>query len=245
MRFLPAWKYQLAGIKWPLIVYYIVIAALLVLFGISLSIAQQQNTRMSVGGLEMASMIFLFVVGLNSYRPVFFMMSANSVSRKTMFVSFLAMLGVVAAGMAVIDTLYGAAMKMAGNYQTMFEQIYNLETGAPVLVAGGLEWRLCSYLAAGMVGYLITSLYYRMNKAVKLLVSIGVPVLVLFIWPAVDFSLWNGATTKAIGWLIAWASGFSSGNPYIGVISDIVLTVLLGGLSYLALRRAPVKTKTS
>ena len=244
MRFLPAWKYQMNGVKWPLIVYYIVIASLLVLMGVSLSIAQE-NVRITVGGMEMASMIFIFVVGLNSYKSVFFMMSANGISRKTMFVSFLAMLGVVAAGMALVDTLYGIGMKMAGNYQTMFEQLYNLETSAPAWIPGGFEWRLCSYLVAGMAGYLITILYYRMNKAVKLLVSIGVPVLVLFVWPAADLAWFNGATLKAVGWLIGWASGLSSGNPYIGVISNIVLTALLGALCYVALRRAPIRTKTS
>jgi hypothetical protein len=84
-----------------------------------------------------------------------------------------------------------------------------------------------------------------MNKAVKLLVSIGVPILVLFVWPEVDIAWFNGTTIKAIGWLIAWASGLSSGNPYIGVISDVVLAALLGALCYMALRRAPIKTKTS
>jgi hypothetical protein len=244
MRFLPAWKYQMSGVKWPLIVYYGVIAALLALMGISLSIAGD-STRVSVGGMEMASMIFVFVMGLNSYKSVFFMMSANGISRKTMFVSFLAMLGIVAAGMALVDTLYGIGMKMVGDYRTMFEQLYNLETSAPVWIPGGFVWRLGSYLVAGMAGYLITILYYRMNKAVKLLVSIGVPILVLFVWPEVDIAWFNGTTIKAIGWLIAWASGLSSGNPYIGVISDVVLAALLGALCYMALRRAPIKTKTS
>ena len=244
MRFLPAWKYQMNGVKWPLIIYYIVIAALLTLMGISLSIVEGR-AQVTVGGMEMASMIFIFVVGLNSYKPVFFMMSANGISRKTMFVSFLAMLGIVAVGMALIDTLYGMGMKLIGGYQSMFELLYNKETGAPVWIPGGFEWRLCSYLLAGMAGYLITVLYYRMNKPVKLLVSIGVPILVLFVWPAADIAWFNGVTRRAVGWLIGWASGLSSGNPYIGVASDIVLTVLLGALCYVALRRAPIKTKTS
>ncbi|NLT96557.1 MAG: hypothetical protein GXW96_00105 [Christensenellaceae bacterium] len=244
MRFLPAWKYQMNGVKWPLIIYYIVIASLLVLMGVSLSIVQGRD-RITVGGLEMASMIFIFVAGLNSYKPVFFMMSANGISRRTMFVSFLAMLGVVAAGMALVDTLYGIGMKMAGDYRTMFEQLYGRAANAPAWIPGGFEWRLCSYLVAGMAGYLITILYYRMNKAVKLLVSIGVPILVLFVWPAADLTWFNGATIRAVGWLIEWASGLSSGNPYIGVMSNIVLTALLGALCYLALRRAPIKTKTS
>jgi hypothetical protein len=241
MRFLPAWKYQLAGVKWPLIVYYAVIAALLTLMGVSLSLARQQHAQVTVGGLEMASMIFVFVLGLNAYKPTFFMFSANGVSRRTMFVSFLALLGAVAAGMAVIDSAYGQIMRAFGDYRSMFEQMYGLQAS----IAGGFAWRLCSYLAAGMTGYLLTVLFYRMSKPVKLLVSVGVPALALFVWPAVDYSLWDGATTKAVGWFIAWASGLSSGQPVIGVISDIVLVALLGALSYLALRRASVRTRTS
>ena len=164
MNFWPSWKYQMDGMKWSLIVFYGVIAALLVLMGISMTIVTREHNQFSVGGLEMASIIFIFVTGLNSFKTTFHMLSANSISRKTMFVSYLAVIGIVAAGMAVIDTLYGAAMKMLGSYQSMFEQIYGLETGTPALVAGGFEWRLCSYLVAGMMGYFITTLYYRMNK---------------------------------------------------------------------------------
>jgi hypothetical protein len=188
----------------------------------------------------------VFVVGLNAFRPTFLMLSANGVSRKTMFVSFLALLGALAVGMAIIDSAYGQIMRAVGDYRSMFEQMYGMEHAASAAsIVSGFVWRVCSYLAAGMIGYLITTLFYRMNKPVKLLVSIGVPVLVLFVWPAVDYSLWDGATTKAIGWFIAWSSGLSSGDPYIGVISDLVLTAALGALSFIALRRAPVKVKTS
>jgi len=242
MRFLSAWKYHLAGIKWPLIIFYSVMAALLVLMGISLTVANRQNIQMSAGGLEMASIIFVFIVGLNSFSQAFLMFSANGVSRKTMFLSFLAMLGVMAAGMAVIDSAYGLIMKTAGNYQSMFEQMYGFRN---TTIIGGFLWRFCSYLAAGMTGYLITTLYYRMNKPVKLLVSIGVPVLLLIGMPALDNALWGGAVSEAAGRFFAWSSGVSTGSPGLGMISDIVFSVVLGMLSYITLRRAPVKTKTS
>ena len=71
MSFLPAWKYQLDGMKWPLIIFYIVIAALLILVGVSTALATQQHTQFSVGGLEMASVVFIFIVGLNSFKSTF------------------------------------------------------------------------------------------------------------------------------------------------------------------------------
>jgi len=238
MRFLPAWKYQLDGVKWPVVIYYGVIAALVVLGSIAMAFVQ--NDGVMIRSIEMSSMIFLFVMGLNSFKSVFFMMSANGISRKTMFVSFVAMVGTVSAGMALIDTIFSVCA--SGGSATMFELIYNIKGTA---TASGFVWRLCTYLVIAMAGYLITTLYYRMSKAVKLLVSIGVPVLVLFVWPAVDYSLLNGVTTDAVGRLISWASGLSTGNPYIAVMSDIVLTVLFGALSWVAMRRAPVKTKTA
>lgn len=250
MNFLPAWKYQMDGMKWPLIIFYIVIAALLVLMGVSMSLAVRQGTQFTVGGLEMASVVFIFVCGLNSFRSSFHMLSANGVSRKTMFVSFIAVLGAVAAGMAVIDSTVSMVMRGirnfgpgVGNYHPAFMQMYGLTPNNAADVATGLLWMFCCYLAAGMTGFLITTLFYRMSKPVKLLVSIGVPVLLLFVWPIVDLSLFQGAVSNAIISAIGWASGLSTGNPYMGVVSSVLVTLIFGGLSFAALRRAPVKAR--
>jgi hypothetical protein len=246
MSFWPSWKYQMDGMKWPLIVFYGVIVALLVLMGVSMTIVAREHNQFSVGGLEMASMIFLFIAGLNSFKATFHMLSANSVSRKTMFVSFLAVIGIVAAGMAVIDSVYGLIMRALGDYNPMFIQLYGGQQAALGVMAGkGFLWMFCSYLAAGMTGYFITTLYYRMNKPVKLLVSIGIPVLLFIVGPALDVTLFNSAVSNAFAWFFAWSSGLASGNPFMGMISDIVLVAALGGLSFIALRRTPVKTKTS
>lgn len=243
MNFLPAWKYQMDGMKWPLIIFYIVIAALLALMGIAMSIVIREHNQFSVGGLETASAVFIFIAGLNSFKSTFHMFSANGISRKTMFISFIAAIGVVAVGMAVVDGVYSLIMRTIGNYEPAFMQMYGLDPANGAYIPTALLWMFCSNLAAGMTGYLITTLYYRMNKAVKLLASIGVPVLLLFVLPIVDAALFNGVVMNTIGWFIGWASGLASGNPYMGVISNILLTVVCGILSFVALRRAPVKAR--
>lgn len=243
MNFLPAWKYQLDGMKWPFIIFYIVIAALLILMGVSMSIAVREGNQFNVGGLEMASVVFIFVCGLNSFKSSFHMLSANGVSRKTMFVSFVAVLGTVAAGMAVIDSVVSLAMKGFGNYEPGFMQMYGIDSYSAASVMTGLLWMFCTNLAAGMAGYLITTLFYRMNKPVKLLVSIGVPVLLLFIWPLVDWALFQGAVSKAFAMFTGWAFGFLDGNPFMGVVSNVLLSLIFAALSFVTLRRVPVKAR--
>ncbi len=250
MNFLPAWKYQMDGMKWPLIIFYIVIAALLILMGVSMSIAVREGNQFTVGGLEMASVVFIFVCGLNSFKAPFHMLSANGVSRKTMFISFLAVLGAVAAGMAVIDSTVSAVMRCIGNngpgignYESGFMQMYGIESYGAASLLTGLLWMFCAILAAGMAGYLITTLYYRMNKPVKLLVSIGAPVLLLIVWPIVDWTLFRGAVSSAFAMLISWAFGFSTGNPFMGISTNVLLALMFAALSFAVLRRAPVRAR--
>lgn len=243
MNFLPSWKYQLDGMKWPLIIFYTVIAALLILMGVSMSIAIREGNQFTVGGLEMASVVFIFICGLNSFKAAFHMLSANGVSRKTMFVSFLAVLGTVAAGMAVIDSTISLLMRSVGEYHPGFMQMYGIESYSTSAVLTGVLWMFCTNMAAGMAGYLLTTLYYRMNKPVKLLVSIGVPVLLLFVWPIADWALFRGAVSIALTRFTGWAFGFMDGNPFRGIVTNVLLVLIFVALSFAALRRAPVKAR--
>ena len=103
-------------------------------------------------------------------------------------------------------------------------------------------WRFVCYAAVAMLGYLITVLYYRMNKPAKLAVSIGVPVFFVIVLPAIDFALFSGSIYHAIGVFVARARGFLNGsNPYIGMLSGTLLFIIFAELSYLTLRKATVK----
>lgn len=243
MNFLPSWKYQMDSMKWPLIIFYIVIAALIILMGVSMTIVSNEGNQFNVGGIEMSSIIFIFVCGLNSFKGSFHMLNANGISRKTMFVSFVAVICAVAAGMALIDSAIGVTLKGFGNYEPGFMQIYGIETYSAQSVLIGLLWMFCTNLFAGMAGYLITTLYYRMSKPIKLLVSIGVPVTLFIVWPIVDWVLFRNAVSSTFYRFVGWAFGFSSGNPFMGVISSILFAILLGALSFWVIRRVPVKAR--
>lgn len=231
--------------KKPLIVFYIIIYALTIFFMAQRLIWNDPDIRFTSSGLEVASIIFLFVCGLNSFKTAFHMSLVNGVSRRTMFKSFAATVVPVAAGMALIDSLNHLLLSSPGRYKSLFYQMYNTRYGEGVsaqVIAEGFLWMFAIYMFAMMAGFFITTLYYRMNKPVKLLVSIGVPVFMFMVLPYIDATIFRGAVFRAIGYFFAKAGGYLDGyNPYIAVLSGVLAFVAFGALSFLAMRRATVK----
>lgn len=240
-------KYQFAEAKKPLIIYYAIIFTLVAIAYISANVFFSVHVNnISFSGVEMASMIFIFVAGLNSFKETFRMFMQNGVSRKTLFLSYLLSLLPVCGIMAVIDNSLGILDRYTSNYRSVFLQFYGSWFGDnPGIIqtyAVGLLWGLTTYAACAMAGYLITVLYYRMNKALKLLVSIGVPVFLIIVLPAVDVTFTGGAISKGIAQLIQLAIGARHGNsPVIAIGFNLLLTALYGALSFLLIRKAVVK----
>lgn len=64
MNFKSALKYQLYGMRRPLIVFYIVIYSLIILIAIMRAVLDRNNVNALTSGLEMASIIFILSPGL-------------------------------------------------------------------------------------------------------------------------------------------------------------------------------------
>lgn len=246
MRLAPALKYQLNGIKWPVIIFYIVIYSLFILMGISLLSFRQFNMHVTYGGFDMASMIFLFVVGLNAYKQTFHMFSANGISRKTMFTSFVVTAAILCAGMALVDGVNALIVRQFVNYESALLQIIGTNAGNGAgLIAVETLYNFFGYLACVMLGYFITTAFYRMNKPLKLAISIGVPVFFFILLPIIDAQLFSGEIYKAIGTMLAFCSGRLSGSPYVAMAMDLAFAAVTGTLAYLLARRATVKLSAS
>ncbi len=249
MKFKAAWKYQLSEMKRPVIIFYLIIYCIYIFMIVQWLTMKGEYGKWSSSGMEAATLIFLFVIGLNSFKSTFHLFLANGVSRRTMFESYIAALLPLAAGMAVIDSLNGLLLSLLGNYNSMFENMYFFHYGDLIwpgrtasIFFDGLVWMFFFYAFVAMAGFFITTLYYRMNKPVKLLVSIGVPVFIFMILPYVDTFIFRGEIFEAIGHIFAKAGGFLDGfNPYIAVLSCFISFAVFAGLSFLAMRKATVK----
>ena len=154
-----------------------------------------------VSSVNGASVIFLFVCGLNAFKEDFCFFLQNGVSRKTQFSATCIAFLPVALLMAVVDSLMTALFSTLFSYEGILGLIYGraMETGFTGFLLQ-IGWLFCLYLFALLLGYLITTLYYRMDSKRKVLVSVSVPVLLVLVLPLIDTELFQGRISQLTGW---------------------------------------------
>lgn len=243
MRIKSTIKYNLDGMKLGLGIFYCIIAVL-----ITLALVNGLDRRSKVnfiGGMEAVTLIFLFVSGLNSFKSNFKFLSANGVSRKTQFKAFLISAFVISVFMAVIDTIWSNILPEFIAYRSMFAQAYSgwfPETTKVVLYGANFTWLIAYYCFTFVLGYLITALYYRMPKLLKIVVSVGVPGLLFVALPIIDTAYSNGRISQFVSDFFEVTGGLRNGiNPFIGVISLLSGTAIVAILSFLLVRKAAVR----
>ncbi len=238
-------KYNFSNLKNGVLIFYLVILAVIMLLGSSINFKSSSNVNISSGGIEIASFIFLFVVGLNSFKEDFLFLSVNNVPRKLQFKAFLITSLSVSFLMAAIDTTYSNILGSFFTYKPVFIQIYEkwtVQTSTPLVIISAFIWSTVLYLAAYLVGYLITNLYYYMNRTAKIIVSIGVPVWFTILLPIIDSSITKGKIMNFIGDVFLLLGGLRGTiNPYIAVLSLLLICVATAGISFLMVRKAVVK----
>ncbi len=249
-----SYRYQLAECKRSLITFYAVIVfLLLVLFVASLGMTQSGADHAEFGGMNGASVIFLFVIGLCTVRETLGMLLQNGVSRKTMFWGKLGVMATLSLGMAILDEL----LVMLGNVTSslvsdrlecaggLFQQVYSsrLETiGGIQCIAEGMLFDMMLYLGVFALGFFLGAAYYRMGKHTKLAISIGVPAFLFLVFPLVDNVLFEGAVFRWLGSAFDFCMGLSRQTPYPAMLSGLVTCLVFTFLAWLLMRRAPLKS---
>lgn len=246
-------KYQINEFKASMLVFVLVILALMLLIGISVvNINVNGGESNIMGGMEFGIVIFLFIVGLNYFRETFRLMIQNGVSRKTMFKGVLISTAIIAVMMSLINEVIlviGKAFDASSEsltFEGAFEQVYGVRyAGGGMglqMTFEGLLFLVCISAAAMMFGFLITTMYYRLNKLAKILVSVVVPVFFIIIFPMVDFTLIGGRISYGIFRFMLFAFGFlNDANPYYGIVTCLIAFAVCAAISWLLIRRAPVK----
>jgi hypothetical protein len=202
--------------------------------------------------MESVSVITIFVIGLNSFKEDFKFFSANSISRRTQFFSTTAALGILSVFFAFIDTVNSILYSFIPSieYHSIFSFLYYGYRFDPltkqILTAeqliGNFFWLIFFYFWFSMLGLFITTLYYRMNKGLKIAVSVAVPVL-LFFGPDPLDRFTGGKSTNLISTIFRFVffGTSSKANPYIGMLSMFILAVLAAALAFVLARKADIK----
>ena len=175
-------KYQLYSIKPAVIIFYIVMAVLVVA-SIILNYALS-NSDSRFGGLAASSIIFLFVAGICAFSEEFKMFTQNGLTRKELWKSFLLASIILSMIMSAIDILLYLALSLIMNMESSVMIISYAYTNIPILrVLNTYFLQVLFYTLALSIGYFVRLIYYRMNKFGVISVSVGVPVFLTIVLP--------------------------------------------------------------
>ena len=255
MNIRASYRYQMADHKKSIIIFYICIVLIFAFIFASIGISMHKNdislSEGTFSGMDISSAIFLFVVAMASYKETFGMMIQNGISRKTMFASRILSTVSIALVMAVIDKVLlviskGVASNISDNlsYVSIYELLYSarvMEVSTVRMHVESFFFSFFMYLAFMAVGYLITTIFYRLNKPGKVLLASGLPVGVFVVLPILDSIVANGRISKALIELFDIAFGLTKQIPFNAMISCTLVFIIFSAVSWLFLRKANMK----
>jgi len=246
-RFFSIVRYQLHDFKKSAMIMYSCVYFLFIVSCIDHN-TLPSDKHVTLNGMELVSMITLLVIGLVSFKENFNFFSINGISRRTQFFSTLFFFGILCAIFALIDTLNVAVFPHISNYTPLFLLLYQpaFQGFGPaayflMLVTNFLLlWVV--YIFISMVGLFITTLYYRMNRGMKIAVSVGVPVILVNGINLLDAYLLHGKLMQWITQALCAVWGLSGGcHPFVAIGSHVLLACCFSALTFLLARKAVVK----
>lgn len=245
MRELKVAKYMMHWTLGRVVVFYAIFVLIIgLLFGVSFSIGEDVNSS----GNEFSSIIFLFVVGLNSFKENFKMLQANNVSRKTFVRGLIIGVFPITFGMALVDLLINRICNIFAKCPTIFDMIYGsfrqsranwIQVNDIQTLFGTTFWNFALYSIVFILGILVSLCYYRSNKTLKVIISIVPAIILGFVINVSQKPI--GSSNISIGKFFASAFGLQNQNPYMAVLSFAVLGTLFSMSIYLLTRKAVLK----
>lgn len=247
MKALKVAKYQVLSSIGAIRIYYFIY--LLVLLFLSASIVTSDG-RSSSSGLDFSTMIFIFVVGLNSFKSAFLLTQANNISRKAFFKGLIVGVFPITFAMSIIDLIINRVQNIFAKCATTYDMIYGnfrivessiqwTQSNDFKTLFGTVIWQFAIYSAIFIMGILISLCYYRSNKIVKVIISVVPALLVSFSYNINNTFM--GIFNINFADIIPWAFGWQSQNPYIAVFSLAVLMTIFSMSIYLLIKRAVAK----
>ena len=245
MKVKASYRYQLYDVGYSTVTFYIIyLLATLLLTGL-FTIGLSSNSGVFQGGQEVVSAIFIFVVGLCTFKDNFRLMLQNGVSRRSAFLGHLCTALTVALGMALVDQIvtliYRLVTWLMPNIRliTAYGMLFGQQ--GPAAILGAVVFSFAAYLALFSIGYCISILFYRLGRLGKVLVGAGVPVFLFIIFPTLDGAFTGGKVTEALWNFLRFIFGANTGSPLRAVISFLVIAAIARAFAWLLMRRAEVK----
>lgn len=253
MKLHAIYKYQLADHRNAVLIFCAVILAVMALVPMQITFSSDiltTNQSSQIAGLDMAPAVFLFVCGLNAFKENFLFALQNGISRKSLFVNRIYVAVTLAVTMALFSLLLLALGKLIDSpasgiaYSSLLSMIYQ-STGT--IQFSGLSEYLMSFLfltvlfiAAQALGYFITVALYRMDKKQKISYIVGFYIIVFVVLPLIDMFI-SGQISTILLKFLDMAMGVSAHNPFIGMFSLLIFSIIATGSTWVLIRKIGIK----
>lgn len=174
-KFFTAYKYQMIESRSSLLSYY---GALFAVFLLSAVIVTDSHNRGQIAGVEMCSILFLFVAGITTFGVEMRLYLQCGLSRKLLSLSVLAATVTLALLVICADFLMGTVLSAlqtglwSGQYYSFFEMLFP-QLGLP----GRLAVQFCVLMAANYAGLLISAVFFQLPKKARVFYCVIVPML--------------------------------------------------------------------
>lgn len=238
-------SYQLYMMGRPVAIFYgIQVLSYIAFILLRLAFGSRDIT---MNGSMTATPFFLLILGMNMFKAPLKMYVQNGLSRKSLLAGFAIVATLMSFVMMVVDLLQPVIVPKLFNV-TFYEILYG-RAAQEANILHVVMWTAMLYLSATMMGFMISTLYYRMNKLLKVLVSVGVPALLFIVLPIWEAVRPSANVFSTLVNFIIWCLGIEAigfGNLQVVSIVRPILCfaaagVLYAGISYLLMRRATLK----
>ena len=245
-----AFRYEMRNYFRAVAVLWLVMALLpAAMLALAYFLAGETAMESSFNGYSMAVGMFGLILGMVGLRENQRVLNQNGVSRRSAFLADVAALAVaallVAVGVSVIMGAYQAALGSAGRllitdlYQLIYEPSSNgVNPGA--LVRGAVFSAVAGWMLAAL-GQFCSALYWRLNKFWTILISVTVPLVLIF--GSVPLISWLGTTSagRAAVEALAAFGQFLAASPWNAAAVLLAMGAAFFALSWLLLRRAMIR----
>lgn len=248
MKSLKVAKMNIEGVMKSSIIYYCIFVCVII-FLISIS---TEGTTMS--GLEISTVIFLFVCGLNSFKSNFYFSKSNGISRKTFIKGILISSIPIALVMSIMDIIINRISSIfiknatfydmtywsyLGNAGAIYENNWS-QSNSISTIFNTILFQFSFCLLAYVAGVVINMIYYRSNKYIKILVSVTPVIIIIF---NTTLPIRNPRLAMKLNEFLDYIFGFDPVNVFACVTTFLVFTVVLSGIAFLLIRKAVIKEK--
>ena len=249
-RFIRAFQYEMKNYFRAVAVLWLVMALLpAAMLALAYVLAGETAMESSFNGYSMAVGMFGLILGMVGLRENQRVLNQNGVSRRSAFLADVAALAVaavlVAVGVSVIMGAYQAVLGSEGRllitdlYQLIYEPSSNgVNPGA--LARGAVLSTVMGWMLAAL-GQFCSALYWRLNKFWTILISVTVPLVLIF--GSVPLLTWLDTTSAGHAAVEALAAfgRFVAASPWNAAAVLLAMGAVFFTVTWLLLRRAMIR----